>query len=370
MTTEVDIESLVGPISEESPAGIDLRDDDNPNNIFRRVKDARNAARQEESQAELDGGSSPEARRLWREVWNEGLDYLRTQAKDLEIAAYLIEASIRLDGYRGFKCALDITTELVNRFWGELLPTPDEDGIETTILPISRLNGDVIVYPLMRVGITADGSFGPLAIWQYHQAQQLEGMDNDERELRVSRGAITLAQFNQAIAETPAHFFQELYADLQATKEALIRLDAAFNEKAGYEFAPNFSKSQSSLADAERVLNQIAGDKLTAATEPEGEDTSDANQSSDANSSAGAGNSNKKKGGITTREEAFQELEKIAQWIEIHEPQSLMPSEIRKVIRRGRMTPMELYQDLITDRDVRRSLYRDVGIEDPEQDSY
>ena len=56
-------------------------------------------------------------------------------------------------------------------------------------------------------------------------------------------------------------------------------------------------------------------------------------------------------------------LEKVAKWFESNEPQSLLPPEIRKVIKRGRMSPQELFQDLISDENARRQLYRDVGIE-------
>lgn len=369
METEVDVSALLEPIPGDHPAGVDLRDDDDPNNIFRRVKDARNDARQEENQSDLDGQKSAEAQRRWRDVWNEGTEYLRTQAKDLEIAAYLIEASIRLNAFRGLSTAIEITTELVNQFWGELLPTPDEDGIETTILPISRLNGDVIVYPIQRIAVTEDGSFGELVVWQYQQAQQLESMDPEEREVRISRGAVTLSQFEQAVAETSPTFYSNLYADLLECRSRISQLDTVFNEKAGYEFAPNFSKFTSAIDDAESVLKQIAGDKLVP-EEPEEEVTEESPAVGEVSQAAASGAAPAKKELISSRDDALALLEKVAQWIESHEPQSLLPWEIRKVIKRGKMSPQELYQDLIPDSDARRVLYRDVGIDVPEEESY
>lgn len=371
MGIEIEIDSLLEPISGDNPGGVDLREDDDPNNLFRRIKGARGDARQEETQSEMDGGTSPEAVRLWRDVWNDGLEYLKSQAKDLEIAAYMIEASIRLGGIAGLNNALEITTELVSRFWGELLPTPDEDGIETTILPISRLNGDVITYPMMRIPVTADGSVGELVVWQHGLANQLEQMDAEERDLRISRGAITLDQFNQAVAETPTDFYTNLYQELQNAREKLTRLQEVFEEKAGEEFAPNLSRFEKSISEAESVLNLIAGDKVAAATEAAAEDESEESTGEGAAASGGGSTTVvQKKEGITSRDDAFAQLETIAKWIEQHEPQSLLPSEIRKVIKRGRMTPQQLYEDLITDSEVRRTLYRDVGIEVPEEDSY
>ncbi len=174
MSLELDIPALLGAFDGDSRAGVDLRKDENPNNAFRKIKDARNEAREDERQADLKGEIASKATRLWRDVWSGGQEYLQNYAKDLEIVAFMIEASVRLGGFSGFTQSLMLTHELVENFWGELLPTPDEDGIETTILPITRLNGDVIAYPIIRVPMTEDTSVGEFAVWQYTQAKQLE----------------------------------------------------------------------------------------------------------------------------------------------------------------------------------------------------
>ena len=265
MGIDVELESLLEPIPGDKPGGIDLREDDDPDNIYRRIKDARNEARQEETQADETGAGYAEAHRVWRDVWDQGVEYIKSQAKDLEVAAYMIEASIRLGGFHGLSTALEMTTELVSRFWGELLPVPDEDGIETTVLPISRLNGDVITYPLMRVPITEDTSVGEMLVWQHQQAQQMEGLDAEEQQIRVSRGAITLSTFNQAVAETPRDFFINLKVGIDRARQSVNKLSEVFEEKATYEFAPNLSRFTSSLDQADSVLSQIAGDALAAA---------------------------------------------------------------------------------------------------------
>lgn len=138
--------------------------------------------REEERQSDIARETASQTIRLWREVWESGQEYLKNYAKDLEIVAYMIEGSVRLSGFGGLACSLRLTTELLKSFWGELLPTPDEEGIETTLRPISRLNGDVIVYPLMRVPMTEDTTLGTMVVWQYGQAKQLETLSGDEQE--------------------------------------------------------------------------------------------------------------------------------------------------------------------------------------------
>lgn len=367
MSFELDINSLLEPFDGEFRGGTDLRADDDPTNDYRRIRDARNEARDAERKADDSGEPSSEAIRCWRSVWDDGQEYLRSCGKDLEIVAYMIEASIRLHGFEGLAQSLQLTHDLVQNFWGELLPTPDEDGIETTLLPISRLNGEAITYPLMRVPVTQDVSVGEMLVWQYTQAQQLDSLKAEEREVRVSSGAVTLEVFRRAVAETTTDFYRDLMGQIENATAAVSALNDLLNEKAGDEFAPNLSRFTAGLEEAEKVIKAVAEDRLTVAEEAE-EDVSEV-AGGDAPSAAGGGQSGGRvRGEISTREEAFEVLEKVAVWFERHEPQSILPSEIRKAKRRGRMTPEELYNDLISDSTVREQLFRDVGIE-PTSDS-
>jgi len=45
----------------------------------------------------------------------------------------------------------------------------------------------------------------------------------------------------------------------------------------------------------------------------------------------------------------------------------LIPFEVRKVLRRGRMKPEQLYMELISDENTRQFFYRDLGMVLPEQ---
>ena len=366
MSLELDIPALLGAFDGDSRGGIDLREDDNPNNAYRKIRDARNEARDEERKADLDGEASPDATRLWRDVWSNGQDYLQNCAKDLEIVAYLVEASVRLGGFSGLTQSLTLTRELLENFWGELLPTPDEDGIETTILPITRLNGDVITYPIMRVPMTEDTSVGEFVVWQYTQAKQLEALSPEEREQRISHGAITLELFNRSVAESSDGFYRQLLSEIESARAALSSLNATFEEKAGEEFAPNLSKFSTGLDEAEATLRVVAGNRLHV---PEAE-SDDGEFVADGAVTSGGTGAGAARGEISNRNDAIELLEKVAVWFEQHEPQSILPAEIRKAKRRARMTPEELYIDLISDTEVRQRLFKDVGIEQSSGDSY
>lgn len=362
-----DVTPLLEPIDGESPVGIDLRESDDPNNDYRSIRDNRKRARDFEDQADLgestpDGGEPrSEAMRLWRQVEDAGRNYLATQSKDIEIAAYLVEAMIRRHGFSGLTDGMNILLGLVEQYWGELYPRPDldyDEGIEATLTPIGRLD---FGYPLRRIPVTDDTSIGEFVVWQHTQATQLESFDAEERQRRVDQGAITTEMFDRAAAETTGEFFQSLKSDLDDAVAAVNELSAALDERAGMD-APNLKPALEALEEADRALRLIAGTKL-ASDEPL--DDADGDDQADGEGSGGSsgGGGGQAVGAIRTREDAFKELEKIALWFERTEPQSILPAEIRKAIRRGRMSPAELYADLIDDESVRDRLYRDVGIE-------
>ncbi|MCA9063714.1 MAG: type VI secretion system protein TssA [Planctomycetaceae bacterium] len=366
MELELDTEAVLQPFDGDSRVGSDLRSDDNPNNAYRRIRDARNSARDRETRDDRgDERRSDEKLAIehWSDVWFEGLEYLVSVAKDLEIVAYMIEASIRLDGISGFAESLNLTAELIESFWGEILPTPDEDGIETTLRPIARLNGDSITYPLQRVSITEDVSAGEFVVWQYDQARRIQKLlenNPEEAQEQISRGAITETQLTQAVTETSDGFYQTLNRDLTRASAALDRLNDTLDRLVEEEFVPNLSRFREGLDLVSSTIRELAGSRLDAAADVAADEEMHVESTSSAGGSAPA--APRPQSELATREDALKLLEKVAAWFARCEPQSILPHEIRKVIRRGRMSPEELYRDLIDDDSVRRQLFRDVGI--------
>lgn len=360
MQLELDVSAMLKPFDGDFRGGMDLRDSDDPRNLYRTLRDLRKSARDEEKQSDIDSGAaepSAKAKTLWQEVWEKGQEYLSTVAKDIEIVAYMVEASVRLGGYGGLSTSLQLTRELLEGFWGELLPTPDEDGVGATILPLSRMDNEVITYPLVRVPLTDSRSLGPFVLWQYENARRLESMSADEREKYVSRGAVTLTNFRDAVADTPTPFLKELIAEVQSAGNELKLLKDKLTDLVGEELTPSFRRFQDALTSAENVVKELAGSRLEVIEEAAANDTGVAVTTGPAapgSSSAGSA--------VASRAQALDQLERIAVWFEQHEPQSILPLEIRKAIRRARMSPQELYAELIGDQEVRRQLYKDLGI--------
>ena len=144
-----DLDALLAPIPGDAPAGADLRGDASPQSLYYQLRDARAEARAAERALETDDPLSVPPPQ-WRTIRELGIEAIGGYTKDLEIAAWLIEALVRGDGLTGFTAGVRLMTGLVEAFWDGLYPLPDEDGVATRVLPITGLNGQ-----------SGEGTLGP-----------------------------------------------------------------------------------------------------------------------------------------------------------------------------------------------------------------
>ncbi|MGH7127221.1 MAG: ImpA family type VI secretion system protein, partial [Planctomycetaceae bacterium] len=171
----LEFERLLAPISDEQPAGPELKEDEALSNVYYGVKDAREAARSAERQLLMAGDegadlSPPD----WRTVRERAVEALATKSKDLWIAAWLIEALCRLDGFAGLRDGFRLVREMAERYWDGIHPVPDEDGVATTVAQLTGLNGEdsegALIAPIKLIPITEPGSYDPLTFADYDKA--------------------------------------------------------------------------------------------------------------------------------------------------------------------------------------------------------
>jgi predicted component of type VI protein secretion system len=68
---------------------------------------------------------------------------------------------------------------------------------------------------------------------------------------------------------------------------------------------------------------------------------------------------------LNSREQAFQELSRIADFFARTEPLSLLAEQIRQIVHRGRLPADAYYKDLIDDETTLKQFFRLVGIKPP-----
>jgi type VI secretion system protein ImpA len=375
----LDFEQLLAPIAGDRPTGADPRQDYSHASLYRQIKDLRGKAREAEKAMLFKEGTDDQGQAIappdWRPLLKLAPQALVQQAKDLEIAAVLIEALVREHGMAGLRDGFRLVRELVLNFWDQLYPQPDEeDGMRARVSPLIGLNGEeaegVLIGPISRVPVTAGKSFGPFSLADYRQAAEIDRIQDPERRARrlETPGTVTLQTFNKAVSETGGPWFRNLLEDVAQCEEEFAQLSTLLEEKCGVDergaaLAPPTSAIREALAGFRRELENIARNVPGAMLEGTTVSTPDA--AADGNGAMSTASGPSLAGGldhVQTREEAFHALLRVADYFRRTEPHSPVSYALEQAVRWGRMALPELLQDLVPEAAVRQQMFRLVGI--------
>ncbi|MCI0705276.1 MAG: type VI secretion system protein TssA [Planctomycetia bacterium] len=359
----LDFAKLLAPIPGEKPTGGDLRVNAGPTSLYYQVKDGRNAARAAERRIEGGADESPPD---WRPVVASATKALAEFTKDLELTAYLIEGLCRTQGFAGLRDGFKLARGLVENFWDSLYPAPDEEGLATTVGPLTGLNGEdaegTLIAPINRVGITESASLGKLGTAVYLQAVAVAKIvDPEARERRIKAGSPSMEVVQKAVDETPAPYYRTLHDDLTTAIEEYAKLNELLDQKAG-RLAPPSSAVRGALEGVLSAINDVARAKLAVtATAPAPE--SDEQGGPSANGQAGdSGQGGERLPTIRNREDALNAILQLGEFFRRTEPHSMVPYALEQAVRWARMSLPELMTELIGDESARRSLFKLVGI--------
>ncbi len=296
-----------------------------------------------------------------------GPKLLAEQSKDLEIAAWLVEALVRKHGYAGLRDGFRLIRGLVEHFWENLHPLPDEDGLVTRVAPLTGLNGEdadgVLITPIGNVPVTVNGSYRPMTISDYRLALELETMDDPAK--RLAQGAVSLAMFETAVAETPPESFRDLLDDLGQCIDEFGQLGGLLEEKcgqdaSGYPLAPPTSNIRNALRECRENVESFTR-HLFPEEEPLAEGEGGAMVAADGESGSVAAR-------VQTRDQAFRALLQVAEFFKRTEPHSPVSYALEQAVRWGKMPLPDLLSELIPDESVRDQLFKLVGIKPPESE--
>lgn len=373
MATEnrLNIEELLAPVSEQQPAGADLRNDESPDALYYTLKDARNSARAIERNSFPGDENEEHAEKAhWKTILSKAPEALK-QSKDLEIAAWLTEALIRQDGFAGLKEGFTLINGLIQNFWEGLYPLPDEDGVSTRVAVLVGLNGinntiGTLIAPINTAPLTADGEY---SAWSYNQAQELDkAKDPASKKKKMDAGAVPVATITAAVKPSQSDFYVDLDADIETTIAEFTAFTDTLDQLCGDDTPPS-SNIRKSLESAKKVLNVIAKDILN----PEIAVEIDTAEQADAFVPEAAAAANvssatefKAVGNIKGRLEAFKTLQAVADFFKRTEPHSPIGFTIERVIRWGDMNLPELLQELVPDPQAKDYYEKLVGILPPD----
>ena len=356
---------LLSPISEELPCGHDLRDrSQEANHLYHATKDARVAARNIERQL----ASNPELnfpRSEWQTVYKQCITILSEHAKDLEICAWLIEAAVRLDQFRGLADSIKITTAIITHYWDNIYPEPDEEGIVSRVSALGGLNGygqpGSLIQPITAISITK-GDSGPFAFWQYQKALELEKItDNKTRKQRELEIGISLDRIKADMIGSGEAFYLDLQKELLSAIESIEQFSQTLDAKAGRD-APPTSNLLEILTECKQYVMYLLPysnyknlfEQKNAADDPSTEE---------ANTSPKEKKQPTIKSHIASRQEALAILDRVADYFIETEPHSPLPYLLRRAVYWGELSLPQLLQEMISDDKSLKSVCGLTGIE-------
>lgn len=363
-----DIESLLSPISDERPVGDDPRLDSSPTSPYYQIKDARNQARAAERQLLMTGDGEPPD---WGPLLDLVPEALASSAKDLELTTYFVEALCREYGLAGLRDGFRLVRELVERFGDDIYPTPDEDGLETRLAPLTSMNGDggdgTLIAPIRMIPITNSPDGSRFGLADYQQAQNLERLSGEARDRQLEQGIPTLSTVRGAVAQTSVAFYQTLQEDLEAALDELKNMTQTLDSRYRSD-APPTGTIESVLKEIQSTLQSLAGDRLAVA------EADDAANSTAAEAESSGGSTGAKSGGpsgaIETREDAFRQVLRVAEFFRRTEPHTPISFALERVVRWGRMPLPELLRELIGDEGSVHEMFKLVGIPEQKDDDH
>lgn len=370
----LDISSLLADISRDLPCGDDTREDASPDSPYFTLKDLRSQARALERQVLADDELVPVPQ--WRQMAREIPVLLTERTKDLEYAAWLIEALCREHGFVGLSDGFLLARELLLNHWDNLYPQPDEEGLATRIAPLVGLNGldteGTLIQPILSVPLFQAESGGAYATWHAEQAAEVGRLDEDRARNRVRGGAASPEQLQAAVASTPVE-------DLASTREAILCARQSFVGLAGVmdevmgEPQPTTNIRQA-LDRCLAVLSHHAGARIDEwtrrhaphVTSDETPDGAPEAGEEDGEAPAPQRKVDPVRVAIDSRAEALAELRRLSDFFLKTEPHSPVSYAIRQAVRWSELSLPELMQELIDDGGARDGFYRLTGVPAPE----
>ncbi len=350
------LESMLNPVSEENPVGEDIRNDPSPSSPYYSIKDARNLARGAERKNVFDGDST-EADIHWRKVASLAPEILQNNAKDLEVASWYLEARARINGFTGLLCSFKLIHGLIEKYWDNLYPLPDEYGIETRVSPLAGLNGQgadgVLIAPIRNINITEGEYPGPFSFWQYQQAAELKHItDEEERSAKADKLGFNSEGFDKSVTSSTSEFF--VYTRDNVSDAIIIykKIAILLDEYCGTADSPPTSNIINILEECLGAIKYVGTEakKFPAEVAIEPESTSDNSAQPPRTSTSNAAQIT---GPVQSRNDAFTKITEIATFFRKTEPHSPISYILERAVVWGEMSLEELMQELITDESAR-----------------
>ena len=342
----MNVDALLAAISDASPCGDDLSFSPD----FDAIQELRRA-----DDPTLDQGEWVTSLKVadWPAVHSRCEQLLLERTKDLRVAAWLTDASARLQGYGGLADGLTLSTRLCERYWDELHPRIEDGDAEQRSgnlrwllaqvealaqhLPVLRHNGRVLTLQDIASAQTA--------------------VRTTERPEDGKGTAVRLTPDDVAAARrgTPREFLEANQADAQRALAALAELQQVIDARMGAD-GPGFVSARQAIEAAVHGTERLARDGAPAAS------TSGGATKAGPNAASGPGLAD---GPLRTRAEALQQLRAVADFFRQTEPHSPVAYLAERAAQWGDMPLHTWLRAVVKDQGVLSTMEELLGVPKP-----
>ncbi|MCU0854101.1 MAG: type VI secretion system protein TssA [Rhodobacteraceae bacterium] len=323
----VDTDSLLGPVTPDSPCGPDLE--------YSGVMELERLA-QGRPERQVGDIRLPAEEPDWPAVARMAIG-LAGQTKDLRVLVKLTQALIRTEGYTGLRDGLALIRGTAERYWDCFYPPIDPDDGDPT-LRVNTLVGlcdpDLSLRPLREAPLVRSRSLGRYSL----------------RDIAIAAGNLpppadrdppTAAAIDAAFLEVDSEALGAVTEAVRSAIEDLRATEAFFTDEVGARAAISLDPLRTVLREADKVLAYQTGRRGgDAPAETEGGDAATP-EGVDPGSAGGA-----PLGQVRGREDVVRLLDRICEYYRAREPSSPVPLLLERAKRLAYMDFMSIVQDL------------------------
>lgn len=377
LSFELDLDALATPLEGDNPSGENLQSSEEGRALRSALRDLREEARRIERRAD-EGDSSdggwPAARSIWRDLRDQAIDVLTRRSRDLDVMAMCIEALARTDGFAGLAAGFTMAGTMVESSWSTLYPAPDpEDGpadeariIEERTFPLQRLVGvdseGLLIPAILHIPLAHGRADEQYALCHWRSSRDLVNEESQDKiNLAIERGAVSPAQFEQAVSSTALAEITAIFTDLIHAAEVWEALSEVVSSASGGQALLPAGQIRDLFEECVAAIKTFAPGAIPQPFSPEGDADGAGEPIADGAGAEGGGAGGGSSPG--SREDAFRRLELIAVFFENHDPHSLVAAQIRNIVRLGRLPRDEYYRQLLRDESALSLLFRAAGMD-------
>jgi type VI secretion system protein ImpA len=360
----VDLDAIFQPVSDELPCGENLR----YSGLYDQIAEARRAddvLSQGDWQTELKVAD-------YRKVAELAVPALKSQSKDLQVAAWLSEALIKIHGFAGLRDSLLMVTGLQDKFWDSLYPVIDEGDMEGRANAVAWLDsqGADAIKGCPFIAGKGYGYNDWLDAKTFDIPANLETLDSDSQvkfnQLKAqaeTEGRVTSDIWKVAVAQTNRAFCEMTNNTVEECWAAFAELNRVIEAKYDRNQMPGLGALKKSLEEVHDQIKKLLEKKRL--EEPDPADTAETEESEEGGSGEGGGVAVRSSGGggpVKSRPEALKQLSEIAAFLQRTEPHSPVSYLVQRAVKWGNMPLGNWLQEVIKDESVLHQLRETLGL--------